>query len=366
MAIIVGLSGNNPLLQGTELDDLIYGNSLGTVTGVAGNDRIFGRGGDDFITGDGIAIAPNGRGGDDFIQGGDGGDTIYGDAFDPDSLGDGSLYGIGGNDTLYQNGGAGTLVGDAYRLEFGSRGGNDKLFGEGMLIGDSNREMNSAIGGNDVLSARSAGSSSELMGDTFFDLLGNSVGGNDLLEGSSFGDFLWGDADDQLLDGSKGGNDRLNGYGGDDKIVGDGEAIDNVAKAGNDVLRGGGGDDTIFGDAESLLGFAVGGNDKIFGNAGNDDLWGDGEIDATEVNVTGGKDRFFFSGNFGDDKIFDFRPEDGDQIVLQGLTQLDVQVSIVTVTDPNDSTLITTLGDDSITLVGFTGSLTPGVDILFA
>ena len=41
MAIIVGLSGNNPLLQGTELDDLIYGNSLGTVTGVAGNDRIF-------------------------------------------------------------------------------------------------------------------------------------------------------------------------------------------------------------------------------------------------------------------------------------------------------------------------------------
>ena len=85
-----------------------------------------------------------------------------------------------------------------------------------------------------------------------------------------------------------------------------------------------------------------------------------------KYSAVGGKDRFVFAGSFGDDSIRDFRTEDGDQIVLQGLTQSEVQLTIVTVTDPNDSTLITTLGDQSITLVGFTGPLTPGVDIVFA
>ena len=121
--------------------------------------------------------------------------------------------------------------------------------------------------------------------------------------------------------------------------------------------------DQIYGNGLGNLS-GVAGNDRIFGLAGDDELWGDGLLDGPDA--TGGKDKFFFSGDFGDDTIFDFRPEDGDQIVLQGLTQLDVQLSIISLTDPNDSTLITTLGDDSITLVGFTGSLTPGVDIIFA
>ena len=106
MAIIIGVTGDNPLLQGTTDADEIFGNSAGTIDFTAGNDRIFGRGGDDVITGDGVTIAPDGRGGDDFIQGGDGWDYIYGDAST-------SLYGIGGNDTIYQNVGLRPIIGDA-------------------------------------------------------------------------------------------------------------------------------------------------------------------------------------------------------------------------------------------------------------
>ena len=61
MAIITGFAGNNPLLQGTAEQDFIYGNVRGTVTGVAGNDRIFGLAGDDRIAGDGITIAAGGN-----------------------------------------------------------------------------------------------------------------------------------------------------------------------------------------------------------------------------------------------------------------------------------------------------------------
>ena len=138
---------------------------------------------------------------------------------------------------------------------------------------------------------------------------------------------------------------------------------EDIAVGGNDVLRGGAGNDTIYGDADILFEFSAGGDDRLHGDAGDDELWGDGEL---RDDAVGGKDRFFFTGNFGDDEIRDFRQGDGDQIVLQGLTQLDVQISIVTVTATNDSTLITTLGDDSITLVGFTGSLSIGTDIVFA
>jgi Ca2+-binding RTX toxin-like protein len=223
--------------------------------------------------------------------------------------------------------------------------------------------MNSAVGGNDLVSARSADEGSTVIGDTYYSMYGNSVGGRDKLYGSNFDDELWGDAEDYLEDGAKGGNDRLNAYGGEDFVVGDGEQLVDAATGGNDVLRGGSGEDTVYGDAEFLYDFSVGGDDKLYGNAGDDELWGDGEL---EDDAVGGTDKFCFSGNFGDDEIFDFREEDGDQLILQGLTQSEIQISIITVDDPDDSTLITTLGDDSITLVGFTGGLTVGTDIVFA
>ena len=356
MALITGFPTDNPLLQGTALADEIYGNKFGTVNFVAGNDRIFGLGGDDLISGDGITIAANGKGGNDFIQGGEGGDTIYGDAT-------GSLFGIAGSDLLYQNAGTGTLVGDADTIGTGAAGGSDKLYGGGILVGDAVEDMVSANGGNDLLDAASATEETDLYGDTEGSLTGTALGGRDTLRGSSFADTQFGDAGFGISGAAKGGNDTLSGGGNDDLLVGDATVLEQTAKGGNDSLGGGGGDDLLYGDGTQLSGFATGGNDKLTGGSGDDQLWGDGEL---LDDASGGKDKFVFSGNFGDDQILDFRTEDGDQIVLQGLTQLDVQISIVTVTDPNDSTLITTLGDDSITLVGFTGSLTPGVDIIFA
>ena len=373
--IIVGFPGNNPSLRGSNAEDFIYGNSIGTVTFNAGSDRIFGLASDDRISGDGKTIAAGFRGGDDVIQGGAGVDWIYGDAYDAQNDSQGSLYGWGGNDVLYQNAAAydpddpgqnsifgGYLVGDAYRLEAGSHGGHDRLYGDGTLIGDSYDTMTSAKGGNDRLDATSAMGAATLFGDSQGDLAGNSRGGNDQLLGGGEQDLLRGDGN-TLGDTARGGNDQLHGNGGNDDLRGDGNVLVVRAVGGNDTLRGGSGDDTLYGDGSYLDDFAKGGDDRLFGQGGDDSLWGDGELLG---GASGGKDRFFFSGSFGDDSILDFRQADGDQIILQGLTQSEVQLSIVTVNAANDSLLLTTLGDDSITLVGFTGSLTPGVDIVFA
>jgi hypothetical protein len=352
MAVIVGVTGNNPLLQGTPDADEIYGNINGTVTFVAGNDRIFGLAEDDLITGDGCDVAPNGRGGNDVVQGGDGFDEIYGDACD-------QLFGVGGNDTLYQNGDVGLLVGDAYDVETLSKPGNDKLYGTGTLVGDSVLGVSSVVLGNDLLSAKGASEGSFLFGDVQDgDVDGTGRGGRDTLWGSEFDDELFGDAGSDIDDGAVGGNDTLAGFGGDDLLCGDaGFGIFEAAKGGNDVLRGGAGGDLLFGDAPELADFAQGGADRINGGGGDDLLWGDGELFDDAV---GGRDRFVFDGAFGDDLVFDFRQEDADQLQFYGLTQ-----SEVTITQDSGDTVLTTLGDDSVTLVGFLGTLTVGTDLVF-
>jgi Ca2+-binding RTX toxin-like protein len=356
MAIIVGFTGDDPLLRGTVDADDIYGDTTGTLSGLGGNDRIFGLAGDDVLSGDGFFVGPGGRGGDDVIQGGDGEDKIYGDARDV-------VFGIGGNDVIYQNGGSGRMYGDGEDIAAGGRGGNDRLYGGFFMIGDGDNAFVSAQGGNDLLDATSSTQQTNLHGETNSDMAGTSIGGNDTIKGSAFGDIMSGEANGTMSGASRGGDDRLEGNGGTDVLVGDGFQMEGTAVGGDDVLRGGADDDDLYGDARSLNEFTVGGDDRLNGGAGDDEIWGDGDLNDDAI---GGKDRFIFSGNFGDDEIFDFRPEDGDRIVLQGLTQSEVQISIVTVTAPNDSTLITTLGDQSVTLVGFTGSLTVGADIVFA
>ena len=332
----------------------------GILLGVGGNDRIFGLANTadelERISGDALTIGPAGRGGNDVIQGGDGDDTIYGDA-------SGSLFGIGGNDVIYQNGGSEFIHGDARKLETGSRGGNDRLYGTGTLIGDSNDEMISADGGDDLLDASGATARSTLMGESYYQMGGSSQGGDDVLKGSAFDDRMNGDADNNLIGQARGGNDRILGNGGDDELMGDAQNMRDTAVGGDDILRGGAGSDTIRGDARFLSDFAQGGDDRLHSGGGDDEIWGDGGLfDDAE----GGADKFHFNGNFGDDRVLDFRQEDGDQLVFKGLTQSEVQITIVTVNDPDDSTLITTLGDESVTLVGFTGGLTVGSDILFA
>lgn len=116
------------------------------------------------------------------------------------------------------------MAGDAADLGAGARGGADRLFGGGLLYGDADGSMSSAFGGNDILNAKSATDSARMAGDARAFMLGTSVGGKDTLEGSSFGDTMFGDAF-TLSDVSRGGNDKLSGYGGADRIYGEAEIM---------------------------------------------------------------------------------------------------------------------------------------------
>ncbi len=90
-----------------------------------------------------------------------------------------------------------------------------------------------------------------------------------------------------------------------------------IASAGNDMISGGSGNDVLRGSS---------GNDRLVGNAGDDRLEG-GEGDDILVGGAGrdtlsggpGADQFVFTRDSafdGLDRIIDFRPEEGDQIVL--------------------------------------------------
>ncbi|MCS6891086.1 MAG: DUF4214 domain-containing protein [Rhodovarius sp.] len=82
-------------------------------------------------------------------------------------------------------------------------------------------------------------------------LLNAMLGGNDLIRGGAFGDYLTG----------LGGNDTLLGLGGNDTLLG-GE--------GHDLLRGGEGDDSLLGGN---------GNDTLAGGPGNNSAAGEGGVD---------------------------------------------------------------------------------------
>jgi Ca2+-binding RTX toxin-like protein len=350
MAIIVGTLGDDPRIVGNDGEDNeIFGDSTGTVNVAVGSDRIFGGDGFDLIRGDALVIGPAGAGGDDVIQGGDGSDIIYGDADD--------LYGIGGNDTIYQNAAiGGILIGDAQVIAGAGRGGDDRLFGGGRMYGDTGKDF-AGVGGDDLLDAGSSTDDTNLFGDTNETLTGNAVGGDDIVRGGAFADLIGGDADD-AIDAATCGNDRVFGRGGADALSGDVlQRLEKTAAGGDDRLRGGSGDDVIRGDARILQDFATGGNDRILGDGGDDELWGDGEL---LDYATGGRDRFVFAGGFGDDTVQDFRKGE-DKLAFQGRTQSEIQITI-----EGADTVLTTLGDDSVRLVGFTGPLTVGADVIFA
>jgi Ca2+-binding RTX toxin-like protein len=114
-------------------------------------------------------------------------------------------------------------------------------------------------------------------------------GGNDVLDGTEFSDFLSGGGGDDVLNGFGGfdnliggsGNDVINGGSGDDFLDG---------LEGNDVLRGGEGNDTLLG---------LTGDDQLFGGAGADFLEGEEDDDLLD----GGAGFDFMDGGSGDDVL---------------------------------------------------------------
>ena len=345
MATVVGTTGNDiQLVDDANQANTLFGDRSGSLFGQGGNDRIFGLDRDDVVVGDANAIGENGRGGADLLFGGSGSDALFGDA----RL---TLRGIGGDDVLIAGPSGGVrqkLYGDAFDLLAGSRGGNDRLEGGDEMAGDG-ANMTSAVGGRDVVDARDnlTGSDIRLFGDALGTMSGASRGGNDTLWGSSSGTRLTGDA--VTVQGtSRGGNDLIYGDSGADLIFGDASELGGSAVGGNDILRGRAGNDEIFGDAVDLTGSSRGGNDQLYSGTGDDRLWGDGRLGPK---ARGGDDVFHFAGSFGADKILDYRDGE-DKIAFKDYLRVDLDVDVV-----GGNTVISTVGGDSVTVLGFTGTL---------
>ena len=213
-------------IEGSEFDDYIWGDGKSnTLTGRDGGDALHGEGGIDYL---------HGGDGADYLWGGAGADEIYGDDQND------HLYGDGGIDLL--EGGDGHDV-----LEGGARG--DTLRGGAGLDTASYANSNASVTIHMDLELASGGHAD---GDTL-----DSI---EHVEGSSHGDFIWGDGQDNTLTGL-GGGDRLNGEGGSDLLVG-GE--------GDDVLNGGSHMDVLMGDED---------DDMLDGGAGADIIDGGDDVD---------------------------------------------------------------------------------------
>jgi Ca2+-binding RTX toxin-like protein len=139
-------------------------------------------------------------------------DTITGDA------GDNKLFGLAGNDTLYGGAGADVLSGDD---------GNDKLYGgegDDSISGGVGRDYAYGGDGNDVIDG--GDDADMLFGDAGNDTLTGGAGsdyleggdGNDTLIGGEGADTLFGGEGNDIIEGGQ-GNDFLQGFNGDDRYV---------------------------------------------------------------------------------------------------------------------------------------------------
>lgn len=111
----------------------------------------------------------------------------------------------------------------------------------------------------------------------------SGLGGDDTIYGSSYVDFINGDA----------GNDLLFGYGGDDALLGWAGNDTLRGGIGNDLLHGGDGDDVLYGEAgtDALLG---GFGDDVYvqyiGNGNGRDIINDGVTSSYTARYGGGID----------------------------------------------------------------------------
>jgi Ca2+-binding RTX toxin-like protein len=317
-------------LEGSDYEDLLIGNSINnTLSGLAGNDLIYAKAGDDILDGgDGsdrlIAGDGNdklygqagedllkGQAGDDLLDGGDGNDQLYG------HKGNDTLDGNAGNDYLKAGNGNDYLKGSQGNDQLYSQNGEDTLeggTGDDLLDGGNRDDILSGGDGDDQLYGQNGNDT--LNGNTGNDYLEAGNGndqltggeGNDRLYGQKGNDTLNGDAGNDLLDGGK-GNDQLTGGDGNDQLYG---------QQGKDILEGGTGNDSLWGDKANdiLLGQAGNdyldggkGDDQLDGGAGNDRLYGQQGEDILKGGtgddyLDGGSDNDELYGNQGNDRIY--------------------------------------------------------------
>jgi Ca2+-binding RTX toxin-like protein len=281
--------------KGTAFADVIVGTSnnednyYGGIYGRDGNDTISGGGGDDNLYGEEGNDILNGDTGNDRLYGGNGNDAVNG------GVGDDAFFTDAGNDTL--NGGTGF---DYYVADY-----SDRTTGLTMTYDPTTGNGTITIG-------------SEI--DTLISIESFNGGGlviDGTFKGTAFADVIVGTS-----------NNEDNYYGG---IYG---------RDGNDTISGGGGDDNLYGEEGNDILNGDTGNDRLYGGNGNDTLTGvvrtsttpgQNEIDYLEGGTQG--DRFILgdttwigyddgdSTTNGDSdyaEIADFNPTEGDVIQLQG------------------------------------------------
>ncbi len=248
------IAGNNPIIRGTDGDDILEGTSLDNIMeGYEGNDVLNGYDGNDTI---------NGGAGDDTIDGGRGCDTLDG--------GDGHdiyVYGPGdGTDIIYDN--------DTKVIIYNINDGNILRFKNGITPSDLKLQLGSLL-----IRVGDNGDAIHLMN---FDP--NDARGPRTINFFEFSDGTVLTYDQLIdrgfdLDGSSGNDilrgtdvvDRIVSFGGDDQISsGDGDDVINGG-TGSDSLIGGSGNDTYvfnLGDGVDTIidvSTAVEGNKILFG-----------------------------------------------------------------------------------------------------
>lgn len=119
-------------------------------------------------------------------------------------------------------------------------------------------------------------------------LLGQMLGGNDVITLSEGNDYMRGFF----------GNDRLSGKGGDDTLLGEAGRDSLLGEGGNDHLYGGKANDKLYGGAGHDILWGEDGRDLLNGDWGNDTLYGGSAAE---------QDTFVFTTNSGQDVIMDFQ-----------------------------------------------------------
>jgi len=292
-----GYAGNDTLvITGVIGDDTLYGgDGNDTISAGAGSDNLRGDAGNDTLNGDAGADYLYGGLGDDALNGGTENDVLYGQD------GNDTLHGDAGNDNLKGDAGADTLYGDA---------GLDYLYGgDGVdtLYGGTDLDVLYGDAGNDILYGEAG--TDKLYGGLGDDTL-NGGTEDDVLSGDDGNDTLNGDAGHDTLYGGL-GNDTLNGGDGNDQFYG-GDGVDTLYGGnGNDALRGDAGNDILYGEAGLDNLYGMDGNDTLYGGAGVDTIYGGTGADTFVFQTTG------LDGSI--DYVKDFRVADGDKIDISNI-----------------------------------------------
>lgn len=348
---------------GNTLDNVIIGNRrANTLQGGAGDDELIGGDGNDRLFGGDGADLLFGDAGTNTVDGGAGNDTIFAEAGSTNSLnggeGDDVIYAAEGNrDAINGSAGFDTLVVQSNGPATTSLATGTTSYGATLNAIENVNGGGQAdtITGNDVANVLSGG------------------GGNDALYGGGGNDTLRGGLGLDLLDGGTGTDLVDLSTSAVDLIIDltSGTVVGNPDLAGDILVSiegaiGGAANDQIFGTTGANTLFGGFANDLLFGDAGNDVLEGGFGVDV----LSGGaqSDRFVFSdlipggGGWGDDLITDFRNH-ADRIDLRGDRRVD-GFSDLAVAQVDGDTVIT-IGDDSITLAGFSITSLDADDFLF-